>query len=611
MNISQVKRFLLGAPLNTQLMHEEKIPKWKGLAVLSSDALSSVAYATEEILIPLAAFSAVAVSYTVPIALCIVLLLLIVAMSYRQTIQTYQNGGGAYVVSKENLGVHFGLIAGAALMIDYVLTVAVSAAAGVMAISSAFPALLEHRVGLGTLLIILLTLMNLRGIRESATIFAFPTYFFIASIALMLGIGAWKAMIGEQAATHPPVFHEAYPAIPVFLLLRAFSSGCAALTGIEAISNGVPAFKAPAHVNAKTTMTWMVGLLMALFFGVTALSHVYGISPLHGETAVSQLARAIAGQGWLYYSVQLSTAMILILACNTSYNGFPWLAAIIARDRFLPRQFAVLGDRLVFSNSIIGLSLAAIFLLIAFNGDTHALVPLYSVGVFLGFTLSQSGMVRYHLREKKTGWRRRLALNLIGAITTFAVMIVVCVSKFTQGAWIVIVVIALLLLVFRKIHSHYLEVGRLLTLANEAPKPIERFKNTVIVPISGVHRGVIQALRYATSISDDVRACYVEINPEDSKRVMAEFQRWAPNVPFVVLKSPFRSVIRPILDYIDDVDACMNHEMITVLIPEFVTAKWWQGLLHNQTAFIIRAALAFKQRKVVTSVRYHLKGKQS
>lgn len=586
---------------------QERIPKWKALAVLSSDALSSVAYATEEILIPLSLFATAAMAWSMPIALAIAVLLVIVTMSYRQTIGAYPGGGGAYIVAKENLGTTAGLVAGASLLIDYVLVVAVSVAAGVENISAAIPLLHEHRVVIGALVIFVIMLFNLRGVRESANIFAIPTYLFLISFAMMIGRGAWNLWTGA-AVPQAPVVHEVYPAIPLFLLLRAFSSGCAALTGIEAISNGVPLFRDPTRRNAKITMAWMSFLLGSFFLGISLLAHVYGVAPKEGETIVSSLARAVYGGGPYYYLVQGSTALILFLAANTSYAGFPRLSSLLAKDRFLPRQMASLGDRLVFSNGILGLSLAAILLIGFFQGETHRLIPLYAVGVFLSFTLSQSGMVLHHLRKKEGSWVKSLLFNAIGAMTTLLVLIVIGASKFRDGAWMVIALIPVFVLFFRKIHCHYVAVGRELSLIGaDAPPRLAPVKHTVIVPISGIHRGVVDALRYSLSIADDVRACYVEIDPETTERVKAEWQKWAHEIPFVVLKSPYRSVITPLLEYIDDVEQTTHDEMITVVIPEFVTARWWHQILHNQTALLIRAALMFRRRKVVTSVRYHLR----
>ena len=607
MVITKFKRLLLGEPLSSHMAEEERISKKKALAVLSSDALSSVAYATEEILIPLAAFATAAVAWSMPIALGIAVLLTILTISYRQVIDAYPNGGGAYVVAQENLGTYYGLIAGASLLIDYILTVSVSVASGVENIASAFPVLLPHKELLGTTIILAIALFNLRGVRESASIFAIPTYVFIFSVVALIAMGAWRMLSGEVAPV-APIVHEVYPAIPLFLILRAFSSGCAAVTGIEAISNGISLFRPPAPRNAKITMAWMAFILGVFFLGITLLAHVYGIIPIHGETTISQLSRTVFGRTGMYYTMQVATALILILAANTSYAGFPRLASLLAKDRFLPRQLASLGDRLVFSNGIMGLSFVAVVLIILFKGETHRLIPLYAVGVFLSFTLSQAGMVKHHLREKEHGWVRSLIVNALGTVATFVAVVVIAWTKFAAGAWMVVILIPVMVFIFVRIHSHYLGVGRELSLIGEqAPGKLEPIRHTVIVPISGVHRGVIDALRYAISISSDVRACYIAIDPEATERMKTEWQKWAHEVPFVVLKSPYRSVIRPLLEYIEDVEQASHSDMITVVIPEFVTAKWRHQVLHNQTAFLIRAALMFRPKKVVTSVRYHLR----
>ncbi len=606
--LSSVKRFFIGEPLSTQNLHHERIPKWKALSTLSSDALSSVAYAADEILIVLMGFAAAATAYSLPIALGIVALLIILTASYFQTIEAYPSGGGAYTVAKENLGQTAGLVAGASLMIDYTLTVSVSVAAGVENIASAFPWLFAHKIILGILVVILIGVMNLRGIRESATVFAFPTYFFVLSVALMIVAGFYRAAQGLPAVQASPLMHAQYPVVPMILVLRAFASGCAALTGVEAISNGVQIFREPAARNAKITLVWMSIILGALFFGIVALAHMYRIVPSADQTVMSLLGRAVFGPSAAYYMVQISTALILFLAANTSYADFPRLASLLARDRYLPRQMASLGDRLVFSNGILGLSAAAIGLLVLFHGDTHQLIPLYAVGVFLSFTLSQLGMVKHHLKEREPGYVRSMIINGAGATTTAVVLLDIAWAKFGHGAWLVIVTIPAMVWVFRKIHAHYLAVGAQLSLVGVAPpQRSDRVKHTVVIPVSGIHRGVLEALRYAKSISDDVRACYVELDSGTTDRMREEWQRWAGDVPFVVLKSPYRSVIQPLISYVDDVEQATHDDVVTIVVPEFVTSKWWHTLLHNQTAFFIRAAFVFKRGKVVTSVRYHLK----
>lgn len=601
-----LKRLIVGQPISTEFMHNERIPKWKALAVLSSDALSSVAYATEEVLIPLALFATAAVAWSIPIAIGIAILLFVVTVSYRQTIDAYPGGGGAYTVAKENLGETAGLVAGAALLIDYVLTVAVSVSAGIENIASAFPSLLPYKTGIDVAIILIIMTMNLRGVRESANLFALPTYLFIFSFLIMIAVGAWNYATGAMVPV-APVLHETYPTIPLFLLLRAFSSGCVALTGIEAISNGIPIFREPAQKNAKITMAWMAFLLGAFFLAITLLSHLYGVVPHEGETAVSLLARKVFGESIFYYVIPTATTLILILAANTSYADFPRLSSLLAKDRFLPRQLASLGDRLVFSNGIAGLSCAAIFLVVLFKGETHHLIPLYAVGVFLSFTLSQSGMILHHLRDREPGWKRALCFNALGTLTTAVVLLVIGATKFMHGAWMVVVLIPIFVIIFRKIREHYEATAKELTRPHGVAVTQARIlKHTAVVPISGIHQGVIDALSYALSISKDVRACYVEINPEATERLMAEWNEVAPQLPLVVLKSPYRSVIGPIVRYVHRVEHEMNDDIVTVIIPEFVTKKWYHQLLHNQTAIVLNLALRGRKDIVVTSIRHHL-----
>lgn len=606
MVLSRAKRLLLGEPLTLARAHEEQIPKWKALATLSSDALSSVAYATEAILLVLIAVSTSVASWSIPLAFAITLLLTILAASYWQTIENYPNGGGAYTVAKENLGMDAGLVAGAAILIDYILTVAVSVSSGVENIASAVPELAQHRNLLAAGVVFLLMVMNLRGIRESATFFAFPTYFFVGSVLLMVVVGLYRVSVGEIPAAGA-LNAEAFAPVSILLLLRAFGAGCSALTGVEAISNGVQVFRPPCHTNAKVTLVLMAGILAALFIGITTLAHVTGIVPGPHQTLISLLGRHVFGDSVLYYFLQACTASILFLAANTAYVGFPKLASMLAQDRYLPRQLASVGDRLVFSNGIMGLSMSAFFLIWLFNGETQRLLPLYAIGVFLSFTLSQAGMVIHHLKERKAGMGWAVFINALGATTTAVVLIDISATRFLHGAWVVVIAIPFFVMLFRKVQKHYLDVGRALTLIGKTPpKTLEPVKHTVVVPISGIHQGVLEALRYALSISSDVRACYVELDSEATERTKAEWERWVHGVPFVVLKSPYRSVIQPLIAYIDDVEEISHDDVVTVVIPEFVTSKWWHRILHNQTALFIRAALAFKRGKIVTSVRYHI-----
>ena len=602
-----VKRTLLGLPIASNEAAHHKLSKKRALAVFSSDALSSVAYATEQVLQVLLAAGTAALGLSIHISIAIVCLLTIVVMSYRQTLQQYPHGGGAYIVAKENLGTLASLLAGAALLVDYVLTVAVSISAGVEALTSAFPYLLPHSVGICLLLISAITIANLRGLKESAAIFALPTYFFIGSIFILLTVGIFKvAQDGFVALPHPP--HEITHPLTLFLILKAFSSGCTAMTGVEAISDGVPAFRFPESKNASVTLTIMAVILGSMFIGISTLAHFYGVIPMEHETVLSQIARGVFGRSWFYYTIQAATMMILVLAANTSYADFPRLSSLLARDRFLPRQLASMGDRLVFSNGIVILGFFSSVLIVMFHADTHALIPLYAVGVFLSFSLSQAGMVRHWTREKGKGWLKGTIINAVGLSVTSLVFVIFVMTKFLEGAWAVIFILPVLIMGFLKIHHHYLDVGSQLNLEMESPEKYKgHLKHTVILPISGIHRGVIDALRYAESIAADVRAVYVEIDPMSTERMQAEWTKWGRGIPLVVLKSPYRSVISPLLKYIDEIENLMHDDIMTVIIPEFVAAKWWQQALHNQTAMFIRAALIFKRGKVVTSVRYHLK----
>jgi amino acid transporter len=599
-----VKRWLLGRPLSTAQAQQERLSNPVALAIFSSDPLSSVAYATEEILLVLVLAGTAALHYSIGISIVIVGLVAILTASYRQTIFAYPSGGGAYVVAKSNLGETPSLVAAAALLIDYVLTVAVSVAAGIAAITSAVPQLHSHRVGLGLLAIGILTVGNLRGVRESGRIFAIPTYLFVGGLGLVIVIGFGRLFFNVPA--EPPL--PSVPAVEgltLFLLLRAFSSGCTALTGIEAISNGVPAFREPVSKNAATTMVWMATMLGSLFLGLTVLAYLYGLVPREEETLISQIARISVGGGTLYYLMQAATMMILILAANTSFNGFPRLACILAQDEFLPHQMRNVGDRLAFSNGILILGVAAALLLVIFRGDTHALIPLYAVGVFLSFTLSQAGMVQHWREQKTSGWRKALAINLTGSVATGVATVVLAITKFTHGAWVVIVLIPLLIMMFRKIRWHYRIANWQLSLdMYERPKAPR--SNVVVIPISGVNRPVVMALDYARQCGQDLRAVYVDMDPDETVKVKEQWEKWGAGVPLVILPSPYRAFLPPLLNYIESVRQEHPGVWVTVVLPEVIPAKWWQNLLHNQRALLIKAALLFKFRVVVTDVPYHL-----
>ncbi len=610
-----LKRIFLGEALDSARQAHETLQKRMALAIFASDALSSVAYATEEILLILVLAGSVALHYSIPIALAIGVLLAIVAVSYVQTVLAYPNGGGAYIVSRENLGLTSGLVAAAALLIDYVLTVAVSISAGVSAVISAYPGLLHYRVDLAAVFLILITLGNLRGVKESGTIFAIPSYIFIGSLTAMLATGIVRFYFLHQplpVVTHgisPEVLGEGIETVGIFLVLRAFASGCTALTGIEAISNGVPVFKPPASRNAAITMIWMATILVSLFWGITWFAQLFHIVPSSNETVVSQIARGIFGSGPLYYLVQYSTAIILVLAANTSFNGFPRLSSILSRDGFLPRQLTALGDRLVYSNGIIILGVASWILIWLFHANPHHLIPLYAVGVFISFTLSQAGMVRHHLHDRATGhWWISAVINGLGAVSTGVVSVVIVSTKFTHGAWIVLVLIPVMVLGFLKVRDYYKTVEKELSieeLGNEYPID-SQIKHTVVIPISQMNKGTIISLMYARSISPHIKAVYVEVDPEKTKALKQDWTLYAPDISLVVIPSPTRAIVNVFLEYLDQIEWQREDDIVTVVLPEFVTRYWWQQLFHNQTALRIRTALLFKRGIVVTSVRIHL-----
>ena len=606
--IGQVKRLLVGKPISSEFAHEERLSKATGLAVLSSDALSSVAYATEEVLRVLMIGGLAAMTWSPTIAIMIAGLLAIVAFSYTQTIKAYPQGGGAYIVSKENLGEAAGLSAAAALLIDYTLTVAVSIAAGVAAMTSAFPGLHINRVELGLAFVALLMVGNLRGLRESARIFSVPTYGFIAIMLALIVTGLWRVSGGAP----PPALEPAEPlstfntgALTLFALMTAFANGCTAMTGVEAISDGTPAFKPPEAKNAASTLLIMAAIAITMFIGISYLAQSLQTVPSESETIVSQIGRSVFGGGTaLYFALQVATMAILVLAANTAYADFPRLASIVARDRFMPRQFMNQGDKLAFSNGIIALSAAAGGLIVIFGGDTHALIPLYMIGVFLSFTLSQTGMFLRWRRLRTPGWKTSAAINGVGATLTGVVLLIVGATKGPEGAWIVIVLIPMLVMLFRRTKQHYDQVASQLTLRDWTP-PARR-TNVVLVPISGVQRAVVHALRYAESISTDVRAVYVSDNPEAVAALQKEWQTWGGSVRLVVLDSPFRSLMEPLLAYINRTEQERTNAYITIVLPEFVPSKWWHHLLHNQSALLIKGALLFRPNVVVTSVPFHL-----
>lgn len=619
--IGELKRLMIGTPLETARAVHERLNKRTALAVFSSDAMSSASYATEEILRHLALagpvlVGAAAFQYSGPLAGLIALLLIIVVFSYRQTIAAYPKGGGSYIVCSENLGMMPGLIAGAALLTDYILTVAVSISAGVFALTSLIKSLAPYSVPIAVIAIVLIALANLRGLRESGTLFAAPTYVFLVMMLSMIAYGLFRWLTGDTISIVPPPGPVAgpgelefgpeshYEPIGLFLLMASFASGCAALTGIEAIADGVPAFKKPEAHNARITLVWMAFFLLMMFLGVTWLSS-YGAVPSNEESILSQIGRGVFGEGILHTILQFATAGILFLAANTAFADFPRLASFIARDRFLPRQFTSLGDRLVFSNGIVLLAAASAALVVIFNARVTNLIPLYAVGVFLGFTLSQAGMVRRWFRLKTSGWQRSALINGIGALTTFIVLWVIIVAKFMEGAWMVVLLIPAIVLLFLGIHKHYVNTAKQLSLEGLEPPP--PLRNTVVVPVSTLHRGVINALKYAESIAPgNVIAVHVAMDEAQTAKLREKWTKWGGNTQLVVLDSPYRSLVRPLIRYLDEIDRQWNSDIITVVLPEFVPARWWHALLHNQTALMIKGALLFRKNRVVTSVPYRL-----
>lgn len=611
----QFKRVVIGSPLTTAQASHERLTKPKALAVLSSDALSSVAYATEEIMRVLLLAGTVALSVSLPIGLALIVLLLIVGFSYRQTIRAYPGGGGSYIVAKDNLGTLPGLTAAGSLLISYILTVSVSVAAGVVALTSAYPALAAYDVLLGVGVIALITTINLRGIRESGTVFMLPTYAFLLCISALLVVGLARFGFGPPGAPRQVV--EAVQPLTLLLVLRAFSSGGAALTGVEAISDGVPAFQKPEWINAQKTLTAMVVLLAITFAGITYLANRIGVVPIGGEgveeheTVVSQIARTVFGDSPLYYAIQFATFLILFLAANTAYADFPRLSFFLARDRFLPRQFTFRGDRLAYSVGIIVLGITSALVLWAFSGEISRLIPLYAFGVFSAFTWSQAGMVRRWWRRREPGWQTSIVVNGVGAVTTFVVLAVVATTRFLDGAWMVVVLLPILILIFRAINAHYNQAAT--ELAPETPLDPDDIRHLMLVPIAALNRVGLQTLAYARSLASNVTAVHVVEDSEEIETLRDEWHRQIEETPFlrdvklVMIESPYRSLTGPLLSYVDELDRREAHDTLTIILPEFVPAHWWEHVLHKQTALRLKAALLFRPGTVVTSVPYHLR----
>jgi amino acid transporter len=623
-----LSHWLIGRPLQTADAPHQTIGKAVGLAVFASDALSSTAYATQEILGVLSVAGSMAYDYVFPISIAIVALLAIVTISYEQTIHAYPGGGGAYIVSRDNLGEMPAQIAGAALLTDYILTVAVSISSGVAQIVSAYPDLDSYRVHMAVAAVMLIMLVNLRGVKESGAAFAIPTYFFVVMMFIMVGMGLFRSFTGVLGGVeNPPELHltETLTAITPFLLLHAFANGTTALTGVEAISNGITAFKEPRTRNAGITLIWMSLILGSLFLGISYLTGQVGGVYSHDETIISQLARTVFdGRGWLYLATIGATTVILIMAANTAFADFPRLGALAAGDRFLPRQLTFRGSRLVYSNGIITLAVIASLLIIVFRARVDLLIPLYAIGVFLSFTLSQTGMARRwrkigHLEEGQEiaepgsvlrydkSWRFKMFINGFGAVCTAIVMLIFAVTKFSEGAWVVLIIIPVLVKVFFTIHHHYKDLAAHLTLDEFSGLPARRGRHRVIMPVSGIHQGTMEALRYAKLLSDDVTAVHISLDPDETEKVQKKWKTWGEGTRLVILDSPFRLFIEPLLKYLEEIiDNRQPNETITIVVPQFIPSKRWHNALHMRTANFLRQELLSKPGVVVTDVPYQV-----
>lgn len=603
-----LKRLLVGKPLKSAENDEHKLTRFAALALLSSDALSSIAYGTEQIVVVLVALSAAAIWYSLPIAAFVIILLISLTLSYRQIIHAYPHGGGAYVVSSENLGKNAGLISGGSLLIDYMLTVAVSVSAGAEAITSAIPALYGHQVVISVTIVLLLMMLNLRGLRESASFLLFPVYTFILVISLLIVVGLFNIVTGAVPLQATALPGAVVPGVSVALILRAFSSGSSSLTGVEAISNAVPFFKKPRAKNAAMTLTMMALILGFFFVGITFINYWYGIVPEKEVTVLSQIGQAVFGHGILYYILQFATALILAVAANTGFSAFPVLAYNLAKDKFMPHMYQDRGDRLGYSNGIITLALGSIVLLFIFNGSTERLIPLYSIGVFIPFALSQTGMVIKWKKEGKKWWTKSIA-NITGAFISYAIIAILFVYRLGD-IWPFFIIMPIVMFVFYKIHDHYKKVAEQLRLEDEVNLH-EYEGNTVLVLVGNVTRVNTGALNYARSIGDYVVAMHVSLDEdiEKEKEIQAEFKKHFPDVRLSIVHSSYRSIQNPILRYVDIVskNAAKQNYTTTVLIPQFVPNRRWQNILHNQTSLRLRLRLSWRENIVVSTYSYHLK----
>lgn len=608
-----VRRLLIGKPLHNKEMMHERLPKWKALSIFSSDALSSVAYGPEQALLILVATQGIiAYGYLSPIIIAVSILLLIVALSYVQVSRANPGGGGAYAVAKKNIGELPALVAAGAVFADYVLTAAVSVAAGTAAIVSAFPILAGKDVSIDlVVLFFILMLVNLRGMRESSNMFVYPTYAFLLGMIVLIITGIYQA-ITQDAALIPAASLERQPLnmAMLYIVLRAFANGCSSMTGVEAIADSVPLFQKPEAKNAIITTYWMAGILVFMLGGVTFMMMHFHVIPILEVTALSQLAEHVFGRSFLYYYIQVTTMVVLYLAANTAYNGLPVLLSIVARDGYLPRYLSSRGERLTFSNGIIVITVAAAALIVVFGGHLDNLISLYAIGVFISFTIAQCSMVVHWKREKGTGWLIRGIVNGMGALITGLVVIIITITKFSHGAWAVLVFIPIMVFIFKKIRSHYNDMAEQLHLPLEGNIQYDDtivVRNYVIVPISSPTRVVYESLKFAKNLSKDIIVLHIAKDEESAAKVQAKWQEWNPGIDLEIIQSPYRLTIQPLLDYVEELKKKKNpQDYITVVIPEFETRKWWHRLLHNQTGWLLHAMLVIKENVSVTTIPYHL-----
>jgi amino acid transporter len=611
--ISIARRLLIGKPLhNKEIMHE-RLPKWKALSIFSSDALSSVAYGPEQALLVLvAAQGVIAYGYLSPIIIAVSILLLIVALSYVQVSRANPGGGGAYAIAKKNIGEFPALVAAGAVFADYILTAAVSVAAGTAAIVSAFPTLAGKEVGIDlVVLFFILMLVNLRGMRESSNMFVYPTYAFLLGMMVLITTGIYQA-VTQDAALIPAVSLERQPLnmAMLYIVLRAFANGCSSMTGVEAIADSVPLFQKPEAKNAIITTYWMAGILVVMLSGIAFMMMHFHIIPILEVTALSQLAEQVFGRSFFYYYIQFTTMVVLYLAANTAYNGLPVLLSIVARDGYLPRYLSSRGERLTFSNGIIVITVAAAVLIVVFGGHLDHLIALYAIGVFISFTIAQCSMVVHWKREKGAGWLIRGIVNGMGAVATGLVVIIITLTKFSHGAWAVLVFIPVMVFIFKKIRSHYDDMAEQLHLPLEDNLHYDdtiAVRNYVIVPISSPTRVVFESLKFAKTLSKDIIVLHIAKDEESAAKVQAKWQNWNPGIDLEIIQSPYRLTIQPLLDYVEELKKKKNpQDYITVVIPEFETKKWWHRLLHNQTGWLLHAMLVIKENVSVTTIPYHL-----